>query len=141
MVTETEDQSQEIDTPSPVRRVTVYVIVIVTVLLAVTLITVTGIRWMIQPTPSSIVVIQGDASLVGASIYITREGEPPRQPVTIGEHPDGRTPLFLETGAYTIRVEKDRKTVFRTDRPIFVAEGRQYDIDLTKPATPPSTRP
>jgi hypothetical protein len=141
MVSESDPETSPPDAPpSVVTRVAVYGTVTLTVLLALGLITVTGIRWMLQPTPSSIVVVQSDAALAGASIIVAREGEKPRTAITIARESNGQTPLFLENGSYTIRVEKGEQVVYRTDRPFYVAAGRRYDIDLrTLPL--PTTRP
>jgi len=123
------------------RKVAVYATLVLTVLIAVTFIAITGIRWAMQQTPSSIVVIISEPEMTGASVIVTREGGKPRPAVAIGEEPNGHTPLFLEQGAYMIRVEKAGKVLFRTDRPVYVAEGRRYDIDIAHGTTSPSTRP
>jgi hypothetical protein len=123
-----------------VQTVAVYTTVVLTVLLAIGLIAITGIRWAMQQTPSSIVVVQTTPEAAGATIVVTREGGSPRPPVTV-EDPTGRTPLFLERGAYIIRVEKAGKVLYRTERPMYVAEGRRYDIDIASGITSPSTRP
>src|SRR5688572_433120 len=116
--------------PSTLRRVMVYGIVVLTVLLTLGLITATGIRWMKQPMPSSTIVVIADASMVGATVTVAREGEKPRPPVKIEKQHNGHTPLFLESGSYTLRVEKAGRTIFRTNQPLYVAAGRIYDIDL-----------
>jgi hypothetical protein len=141
MVTDVDPQTLEARPAGPVRKVAVYAIVVLTVLLALTFIAITGIRWMLQQTPSSIVVILSQPDMTGASVIVTREGERPRPAVVIGDEAHGNTPLFLEKGAYIIRVEKAGKVIYRTDRPIYVAEGRRYDIDIASGVTSPSTRP
>lgn len=123
--------------PSPILRVAVYVTVAFTVLLTVGLIAVTGVRWMKQPMPSSTIVVLADESYVGGSVIVAREGEKPRPPVRIEKQHNGHTPLFLESGAYTLRVEKDGRPVFTTDRPIYVGAGRIYDIDVARSTTRP----
>jgi hypothetical protein len=131
------DPITEAPPPGMLRRVMVYAIVALTVLLTVGLITATGIRWMKQPMPSSTIVVITGPSLVGGKVTVAREGEKPRPPVTIERRHSGQTPLFLESGSYTLRVEKDGRPVFRTDRPIYVGAGRIYDIDLATATTRP----
>ena len=123
--------------PGMVRRLAVYLIVAVTALLIVGLMTITGIRWAKQPMPSSTIVVMADETYVGGSVIVTREGEKPRPAVKIERSHNGRTPLFLESGPYLIRVEKDGRQVFATDRPIYVGAGRIYDIDVARSTTRP----
>ena len=66
-----ESEQNELEAPpSRTMTVTVYVSLAAAVLLGISLVVATGVRWMTQPTPSSIVVFHGDAPVASASISI-----------------------------------------------------------------------
>lgn len=138
MVTQNDPATADAAPPGVLKRMAVYGIVVGTVVLAVGLIAVTGMRWMSQPMPSSTIVVLGDASHVGATVIVTRQGEQqPRPAVRIEPRHNGHTPLFVESGTYLLRVEKDGRPIFHTAQPFYVAAGRIYDIDLATATTRP----
>jgi hypothetical protein len=121
--------------PTMAHRVFIYAALVVTVLLALFLVIATGVRWITQPTPSSIVVFRLSPKLAGAQIIATGATGSPRT-ITIPSPVPGTTPMFLEEGTYTLKAMQGNATIYRDE--IYVAQGRRYDIDL---AGHPTTAP
>ena len=125
----------DLDRPAvhtPRQTVAVYLSLGLAVLLAMGLIAATGIRWLTQRTPSSIVVFHADASM--ADGVITLQGsESDDRTATISGGPDFTTPVFLEPGSYTVTVRAGGRIAYHDT--MYVAEGNRYDIDITRHPT------
>ncbi len=125
------------DTQSSDRRhkLFIYTTLMVTIALGLTLIIVTGMQWITQRTPTSIVVFHISPALQGGSISLT-SGESDARPrvVKIPETTDFLLPVFLESGTYdvVVRYANDRM-LFRDS--MYVAEGSRYDIDIARGET------
>jgi len=120
---------------TPRHTVAVYLSLGLAVLMAMGLIAATGIRWLTQRTPSSIVVFHADASMADGVITL-RGPESGDRTATIAGEPEFTTPVFLEPGSYTITVKAGGRVMYHDT--MYVAEGNRYDIDITaKPATQP----
>ncbi|CAN5462002.1 hypothetical protein BH10PLA1_BH10PLA1_02820 [soil metagenome] len=124
------------DSPSSARRhkLFIYTTLTVTVVLAVTLIVLTGLEWITQRTPTSIVVFHISPALQGGSITLTN-GESDAHPrvVKITDAADPLLPVFLESGTYDVTVRYANDRLFFRDS-MYVAEGSRYDIDITRNA-------
>ncbi len=122
--------------PTLMMKLTVYGSLALAVLLALALIIGTGVRWMTQPTPSSIVIFHSDASLVDSTISILDSEGTNERRVSIEKTADFATPIFLEPGTYTLTVRHAGNVIYHDY--MYVAEGNRYDIDITpRPATRP----
>lgn len=121
--------------PTLGRRVLVYASLTLTIVLAFFLIVSTGIRWMTQRTPASIVIVYGGPATAGARVTaISDEGTESRSG-TLPSTGEIVLPLFLPAGAYTLQVDDQNKPVYRTM--IYVAAGQRYDVHLHPPAAQP----
>jgi len=137
--TQPTDPTSSIDEPAPTRRETivVYTILAVTILLAILLIVGTGLQWLTQRTPTSIVVLHGKRALTDATLVIKdEENESAPRTVAIPSQADFELPVFLESGNYTLIVKEAGITLIREQR--YVAEGSRYDLDVS---TLPTTQP
>jgi hypothetical protein len=115
-------------TPSRMTKVAVYTALVVAVLLGLGLIVATGVRWLTQRTPSSIVVIHGGPSLAAGTLVITPETGPARAPIPMPHDGDYSLPVFLDTGAYAFTVKVGGAVVFHDS--LYIADGSRYDVDI-----------
>ena len=118
--------------PSRGMKFVVYGSLVAAVALALTLVASTGIRWMTQRTPSSILVFHANADLADSTISILGGDRSSERTAQIPKTSEFIAPIFLEPGAYTFTVKHAGEVVFHDS--MYVAEGSRYDIDITHPA-------
>jgi hypothetical protein len=141
MTQPTSSQSETAE-PLPRPRLFIRLLLILTILLAVSMIAVLYIRWNVMREPNAMLLIIGDERLAGASVQvneITVDGKlVPLLTTTIRDEPETRTPVFLRPSRpYRIIINKD--SVELLNKPFTLLANSQGTFDLRASPTTRAT--